>query len=72
MYTKLHSVEKMVAQYSCLVFMLTLFLTNGFLTGDNVELIQSLAADLGFACITVEVEDVKPNKMKYGRQPHFF
>ena len=57
-YTKLHSVYKMVAHYSWLVFMLTPFLANGLLTGDNVELIQSLAADLGFSCITVIVEDV--------------
>ena len=49
---------KMVAQYSWFIFMLTPLLTNGLLIGDNVELIQSLAADLGFSCTTVIVEDV--------------
>ena len=50
--------RKMVAQYSCIGLLLTPFLTNALLTVDNVELIHSLAADLGISCITVIVEDV--------------
>ena len=50
--------RKMVAQYSWLVLLLINFLTNALLTVDNVELIYSLAAHLGFSCISVIVEDV--------------
>ena len=50
--------RKMLAQYSWLVLLLTPLLTNALLTVDNVELIHSLAAHLGFSCISVIVEDV--------------
>ena len=55
----------MLAQYLCLVLLLPPFLTIGLmLIDDNVELIHSLAADLGCTCITVIVEDVDKINIK--------
>ena len=49
----------MLVQYSCLILLIKPCLTNGLmLAEDNIQLVQSLAADLGFTCITVIVEDV--------------